>query len=83
MSALTFSGINFFFSKTMDYGKKERQKLDLAIENIQRASDIWNEDILSIKCCKKRKRQEHISTMLIKQCVSTIKYLQKYKILTL
>ena len=67
----------------MDHGKKERQKLDLAIENIQRASDIWNEDILSIKCCKKRKRQEHISTMLIKQCVSTIKYLQKYKILTL
>lgn len=83
MSALTFSGINFFFSKTMDHGKKERQKFDLAIENIQRASDIWNEDILSIKCCKKRKRQEHISTMLIKQCVSTIKYLQKYKILTL
>ena len=37
MSALTFSGINFFFSKTMDHGKKERQKLDLAIENIQRA----------------------------------------------
>ena len=67
----------------MDHGKKERQKLDLAIENIQRASDIWNEDILSIKCCKKRKRQEHISTMSIKQCVSTIKYLQKYKILTL
>lgn len=67
MSTLAFSGINFFFSKPIDHDKKESQKLDLVIGNIQRARDIWNEDILSIKCWKKRKRQEHISTMF-KQC---------------
>lgn len=44
MNALTFSSTNFFFSKPMDHGEKERKRHDLALERFQTARDKWSED---------------------------------------
>ena len=37
MNALAFIGTNFFFSKLMDHGEKERKRHDLALEKVQTA----------------------------------------------
>ena len=44
VNALAFSGINFVFSRLTDHGEEERERHDLALENLQRARDKWNED---------------------------------------
>ena len=40
VNALDFSDTNFAFSRLMGHGKRH----DLALENLQRARDKWNED---------------------------------------
>ena len=44
VNALAFSGTNFVFSRLTDHGEEERKRRDLAIERLQRARDVWNED---------------------------------------
>ena len=82
VNALAFSGTNFVFSRLTDHGEEERKRHDLALENLQRARDKWNEDRMKRldfinKRLREKNNQGHISTMLMKQCISTIEYLQK------
>ena len=77
MNALAFIGTNFFFSKLMDHSEKERKRHDLALEKVQRACDKWNEDIMKLqdsinKRLPEKKKQGNTSTMLMKQCLSTV-----------
>ena len=44
VNALTFSGTNFVFSRLTDYGEEECKRHDLALEEVQKARDEWNED---------------------------------------
>ena len=44
VNALAFSGSNFVFSRLTDHGQEERKRHDLALQNVQRARDSWNED---------------------------------------
>ena len=44
VNALAFSGTSFVFSRLTDHGTKEHNRHDLALEKLQRARDIWNED---------------------------------------
>ena len=81
VNALAFSGTNFVFSKLTDHGEEERKRHDLAEEQLQKAKDKWNED--GIKRLdfinqrpREKMRQGHILTMLMKQCLSAIEYLQ-------
>ena len=43
-SATAFGGTNLVFSMLTDHGAKERKRHDLALENLQRAREKWNED---------------------------------------
>ena len=67
VNALAFSGTNFFFSKLTYHGKEELKKYDLA---------LINKRLLSTKDYVKKMRQGHISTILMKQYLSTIEYLE-------
>ena len=62
-------------------GAKERKRHDLAEEKLQKTRDKWNEDRMKRldfinKRLHEKMRQGHISTMLMKQCLNTIAYLQ-------
>ena len=59
----------------MDDGKKERKRHDLVLEKLQ-TRDQWNDNglISSIKVFVERIKQEHTSTMLMKQKLITRKY---------
>ena len=61
----------------MDDCKKERKRHDLVLEKLQ-TRDQWNDNrlISSIKVFVERIKQEHTSTMLMKQNLITIKYWQ-------
>ena len=69
MNALAFIGTNFFFSKLMDHGEKERKRHDLALEKVQRACDKWNEDIMKLqdsinkRLPEKKKAREYIDNV--------------------
>ena len=82
VNALAFSGTNFFFSKLTDHGKKERKRRDLALEKLQKARDERNKDrmkrldFINKRLHEKKMKQGHTSTMLMKQCLSTIENLQ-------
>ena len=81
LNALAFSGTNFVFSRLTDHGAEERRRHDLALEKLQRARDEWNRDRMKRldfmnKRLREKMRREHISTMLMKQCLNTIEYLQ-------
>ena len=76
-----FSGTNFVFCCLTKHGEKECKGHDLALENLQRARDEWNRDRMKRldfmnKRLREKMRREHISTMLMKQCLNTIEYLQ-------
>ena len=78
VNALVF---NFVFSRLTDHGAEERKRHDLALEKLQRARDEWNRDRMKRldfmnKRLREKMRREHISTMLMKQCLNTIEYLQ-------
>ena len=81
LNARAFSGTNFVFSRLTDHGAEERRRHDLALEKLQRARDEWNRDRMKRldfmnKRLREKMRREHISTMLMKQCLNTIEYLQ-------
>ena len=81
VNALTFSGTNFVFSRLTDRGVEERKRHDLALKKLQRARDAWNKDRMEQldfinKTLREKMRQGHISTMLIKQFLNTVEYLQ-------
>ena len=81
VNALAFSGTNFVFSRLTDHGEEERKQHDLAMEMLQRARDQWNEDRMKRlefinKRLREKMRQGHTSTMLMKQWLNTIEYLQ-------
>ena len=87
VNTLAFSGTNFFFSRLTDHGAKERKRHDLAIEKLKRARDEWNRDrmkridFINKRLCEKRRR-EHTSKVLMKQCLNTIEFLEKNKAFT-
>ena len=61
----------------MGPGEKGRKRHDLVLEKLPRAREEWNEGPMKRlnfinKGCVKRIKQEHTSTMLMKQCLSTI-----------
>ena len=79
MNALAFSNTNFCSSKLVDHGGKECKRFHLVLENLQMARDGCNEDRMkqldSInKKLHQRMKSEHTSTILMKQCLSTIEY---------
>ena len=77
VNALAFRGTNFVFSKLTDHGEEERKRHDLALEKLHGVRDEWNQDRMKrLVFSNKKMWQGHISTMLIKQCLSTIEYLQ-------
>ena len=81
LNALAFSGTNFVFSRLTDHGAEERKRHDLALEKLQRAKYDGNRDRMKRldfmnKRLREKMRREHISTMLMKQCLNTIEYLQ-------
>ena len=76
-----FGDANLVFSMLTDHGAKDRKRHDLVLEKLQRARNKWNGDRMKRldfinKRLHKKMRREHISTMLFKQCLSTIEYLQ-------
>ena len=80
-SATAFGSANLTFSMFTEHGAKERKRHDLALEKLQRTRDKLNEDRIKQldfinKRLREKMRREHISTMLMKQCLSTIEYLQ-------
>ena len=83
VNALAFSGTNFLFSRLTDHGEEERKRHDLALEKLQRARDEWNKDrmkrldFINKRLPEKKISHGHTSTMLMKQCLSAIKYLQR------
>ena len=83
VNALAFSGFNFAFSRRTDHGEEERKEHDLALEKLQRARDEWNKDrmkrldFINKRLPEKKISHGHTSTMLMKQCLSAIKYLQR------
>ena len=44
INALAFSGTNYLFSKFSDRGEAERKRHDLAIEELQKDRDEWNQE---------------------------------------
>ena len=82
VNALAFSGTNFVFSRLTDHGAEERKRHGLALEKLQRARHECNRDQMRRldfikKGYVKKMKQKHISTMLMKQCLNIIAYLQK------
>ena len=46
INALAFSGTNYIFSKFSDHGEAERKRHDIALEDLQRDRDKWNQERL-------------------------------------
>ena len=46
INALAFSVINYIFSKIFDHGEAERKRHDIALEDLQRDRDEWNQERL-------------------------------------
>ena len=44
INALAFSGTNYIFSKFSDHGEAERKRHDIALEDLQRDRDKWNQE---------------------------------------
>ena len=81
-SATAFGGTNIAFSIITNHGTNECKRHDLAEKKLQRARDKWNEDRMKRldfvnKRLRKKMRQGHTSTTLMKQYLDTIQYLQK------
>ena len=46
VNALAFSGANYIFAKFSDHGEAEQKRHDIALEDLQRDRDKWNQDRL-------------------------------------
>ena len=44
VNALAFSGRNYLFSKFSHHGEAERKRHDIALEDLQRDRDKWNQE---------------------------------------
>ena len=44
VNALAFSGTNYIFSKFFDHGEAERKRHDLALEDLLRDREKWNQE---------------------------------------
>ena len=82
INVTALSGVGLAFNMLRHDGGKERKRHDLAEEQLQRARDKWNKNRMNglislIKDYVNKIRQGHISTILMRQCLNTIKYLQK------
>ena len=74
INALAFSGTNYIFSKFFDHGEAERKRHDIALEDLQRDRDEWNQerlkrlDFISKRLRDKKEARDYIgnldSTML-------------------
>ena len=82
INATAFAGASLGLTMLRDDGGKERKRHNLALKKLQRARDEWNEDrmkrldFINKRPHAKKMRQGHTSTMLMRQCLNTIKYLQ-------
>ena len=81
VNELAFSGSNFVFGRLTYHSAEERKRHDLELEKLQRAKDEWNRDRMKRldfinRRLREKMRQRHTSTMLMKQCLNTIEYLQ-------
>ena len=79
VNALAFSGTNFVFSRPTDRGAEERKRHDLALENLQRARDEWNEDrIKRLDFINKRLREKNEARVYISNVDETM--LEYYRV---
>ena len=46
INALAFSGTNYIFSTFSDHGEAERKRHYIALEDLQRDRDKWNQDLM-------------------------------------
>ena len=46
VNALSFSGTNYLFSKFSDHREADRKRHDIALEDLQRDRDKWNQERL-------------------------------------
>ena len=81
VNALAFSGTNFIFSRLTDHGAEKRKRHYLALAKFQSTRDEWDRDRTKRldfmnKRLREKTRTEHVSTMLMQQCLNTIAYLQ-------
>ena len=66
VNTLAFTSTNFIFSWLSDPGAKERKRHDLAEENLQRATDKWNEDRMKrLDFINKRLREKNEAKVYI------------------
>ena len=82
VNTLNFSGAMFVFNRFTDHGEEERKRHGLLIEKLQRARDEWNKDqmkqpdFINKRLRKKKMRQGHTSTILMKQCLNSMESLK-------
>ena len=69
INALAFSGTNYIFSKFSDHGDPERKRHDIALEDIQRDRDEWNQerlkrlDLINKRLRDKKKARDYIGIL--------------------
>ena len=82
VNALAFSGTNFVFSTLINHGEEERKRHELALKRLQRARDEWNKDRMKRldfinKRLRKKMKQGHTSTILMRKCLYIVENLPK------
>ena len=81
MNAFAFSCTIFFFNKLLNHGENKHKIHDLSFEKIHRARDEWDKnnmkqlDFINKIMNQKNEPRTYIK-MLMKQCLSTTKYMQ-------
>ena len=79
INALAFSGTNYIFPKFSDHGKAERKRHDIALEDLQRDRDEWNQERLKrLDFINKRLRDKKESRDYIRNLNSAM--LQYYRV---
>ena len=69
VNALAFSGTNYLFSKFSDHGEAERKRHDIALEDLQRDRDKWNQermerlDFMSKRLRDKKEARDYIGNL--------------------
>ena len=69
INALAFSGTNYIFSKFSDHGEAERKRHDIALEDLQRDRDEWNQehlkrlDIINKRLRDKKEARDYIRNL--------------------
>ena len=69
INALAFSGTNYIFSKFSDHGEAERKRHDIALEDLQRDQDEWNQerlkrlDFINKRLTDKKEERDYIGNL--------------------